>query len=178
MPAPHIRVRLLEPRLTSRIELESVAAPYAEKFRSASKFIFASRLATSAFVLRFHSVKGEGKLNGGIMGKMMQRAILVLVFGLTASAFTFAQDNGRDINRDRRDIYRDRGDLRGDYAKLQRDEVNHNWRAVQRDRADIYRDRADLRRDYADIREDRHEHYRDQDGWWRDRDGRWRRDWR
>ena len=112
------------------------------------------------------------------MGKMVQRAILVLVFGLTASAFTFAQDGRRDINRDRRDIYRDRVDLRHNYAKLDRDEWNHNWRAVQRDRADIYRDRADLRHDYADIREDRHEYYRGHDGWWRDRDGRWHRDWR
>lgn len=112
------------------------------------------------------------------MGKMIQRAILVLVFGLTASAFTIAEDNWQDINRDRRDIYRDRVDLRQDYAKLHRDEANHNWRAVQRDRADIYRDRADLRRDYADIREDRHEYYRGHAGWWRDRHGRWHRDWR
>ena len=56
------------------------------------------------------------------MGKRVQRAILVLVFGLTASAFTFAQDGWRDINRDRRDIYRDGVDLRHDYAKLNRDE--------------------------------------------------------
>ena len=105
------------------------------------------------------------------MGKLVQRAILVLVFGLTASAFTFAQDNWRDIHRDRRDIYRDRVDLRRDYAKLRRDEWNHNWRAVQRDRADIYYDRRDLRHDYADIRADRR-------GWWQGRYGRWHRDWR
>jgi len=110
------------------------------------------------------------------MDKMVQRAILVLVFGLTASAFTFAQDGWRDINRDRRDIYRDRADVRHDYAKLHRDEWNHNWRAVQRDRADIHRDRADVHHDYADIRQDRREYYRD--GWWRDHDGRWHRDWR
>jgi hypothetical protein len=111
------------------------------------------------------------------MGKTMKRAMLVLVFGLTASAFTFGQD-WRDINRDRRDIYRDRVDLRQDYARLHRDEMNHNWRAVQRDRADINRDQADIRHDYADIREDRHEGYRDHDGWRRDRYGRWHRGWR
>jgi hypothetical protein len=107
------------------------------------------------------------------MGKTIRRAILITVFGLTASAFTFAQDNWRDINRDRRDIRNDRVDLSQDYAKLHRDEVNGNWRAAQRDRADISRDRADMRHDYADIREDRREQYRD--GWSRDRYGRWHR---
>jgi len=99
------------------------------------------------------------------MGKLMQRAILVLAFGLTASAFTFAQDNWRDIRHDRRDIHRDRVDLRHDYAELHRDEVDHNWRAVRHDRADIYYDRRDLRQDYRDLRADRR-------GWW-DGDGRW-----
>ena len=99
------------------------------------------------------------------MCKTIQQSILLLVFGLTASVFTFAQDEWRDINRDRRDIYRDRVDLREDYAKFHKDEMNHNWRAVQRDRADIYRDRADLRHDYADIREDEREYYRDHNRW-------------
>src|SRR5215472_14465945 len=99
------------------------------------------------------------------MCKTIQRSILLLLFGLTASVFTFAQDEGRDINRDRRDIYRDRVDLREDYANLRKDEMNHNWRAVQRDRADIDRDRADLRHDYADIREDEREYYRDHNRW-------------
>jgi len=108
------------------------------------------------------------------MGKMIQRAILVVVFGLTASAFTFAQDGRRDINRDRRDIHRDRVDLNRDYARLHTDEVDHNWRAVQRDRADIYHDRVDLRHDYADIRQDRRWFY-NHDGSWQDRYGRWHR---
>lgn len=106
------------------------------------------------------------------MGKTMQRAILLLVFGLGGSALTFAQNGWRDTNHDRRDVYRDRADLRHDYARLDRDEWNHNWRAVQRDRAEIYHDRADLRHDYADLHADR---YYGRDGWWRDRYGYWHR---
>lgn len=109
------------------------------------------------------------------MGKMMQRALLLLVFGLSASALTFAQNGWHDVNRDRHDIYRDRVELGHDYAQLNRDELNHNWRAVQRDRAEIYRDRAELRHDYADIRQDRREYYRGYNGWWRDRFGVWHR---
>ena len=101
------------------------------------------------------------------MGNMWKRALLVGVFGLTATAFSF----GSDINRDRRDIARDQRELRHDYNRLQRDEYRDNWRAVQRDRAEIYRDRADLRHDYADVARDRYY----QDGGWRDRFGVWHR---
>jgi hypothetical protein len=95
-----------------------------------------------------------------IMRKMMKKAALVLVFGLVASVFTFAQD-WRDVNRDRRDIRHDRADIRQDYAKLRRDEYNHNWQAVRRDKAEINHDRADVRHDGRDIRHD----YRYRNGW-------------
>ena len=87
------------------------------------------------------------------MSKMIRRAALVLVFGLAASIFTFAENGPREPGGDRTDI-------RQDYNHLRRDELSHNWRAVRHDRVDINRERTDLRHDYKDVRRDRRE-YRD-----------------
>jgi hypothetical protein len=95
------------------------------------------------------------------MANAIKKTALVVVFGIAASAMTFAQD-WRDVNKDRHEIRSEQNDIRQDYGQLQRDERTGNWRAVQRDRADIARDQAEMRNERRDVRHDR----RDRDGYW------------
>jgi hypothetical protein len=93
------------------------------------------------------------------MANMIKKTALVAVFGIAATACTFAQD-WRDVNRDRRDIRSEQVDARQDYNRLRRDEMNHNWAAVRRDKADINRDRAETRNQRVDVRHDRRDYHR------------------
>jgi hypothetical protein len=93
------------------------------------------------------------------MANIIKKTALVAVFGIAATACTFAQD-WRDVNRDRRDIRRERVDVQQDYNRLRRDQWNHDWAAVRRDKADINRDRAEIRNERIDVRHDQREYYR------------------
>jgi hypothetical protein len=94
------------------------------------------------------------------MANMMKKAALVLVFGIAASMFTFAEDGWRDDNRNLRDVRNDRVEMRLDYSKGRDDWQRNNWEAECRDKAEVNHDRADLPHDNRDVRHD----YRDHDG--------------